>query len=66
MQTIDDIITTAEVVEVAKQSRHTPQVTCASRRRPMDTSEYAQAHGTLYRLYPRTSKRSRKQERRAA
>ncbi len=29
--------------------------------RPMDTSEYAQAHGTLYRLKPKTSKRARKQ-----
>jgi hypothetical protein len=40
----------------------TPQVTCASRRRPMDTSEYALKHGTLYRLKPKTSKRARKQQ----
>ena len=47
--------------EAAKKKPHTVQITCASRRRPIDTSEYALKHGTLYRRGPRTSKRTRKQ-----
>jgi hypothetical protein len=44
----------------------TLQVTCVSRRRPMDTSEYALKHGTFYRLGPKTSKRARRQAVQAA
>jgi hypothetical protein len=48
--------------EAAKITPPTVQITCASRRRPMDTSEYALAHGTLYHLGSKTSKRARKQQ----
>jgi hypothetical protein len=65
MQAIDDISTITEENESSagffSPTGKAPQVTCASRRRPMDTSEYALAHGTLYRLGPKTSKRARKQ-----
>lgn len=48
--------------EAAKITPPTAYVTCASRRRPIDTSEYALKHGTLYRLGSKTSKRARKQQ----
>jgi hypothetical protein len=69
MQAIDDTSTITEENEQSVFINRIPfpvrtsQITCASRRRPMDTSEYAQAHGTLYRLGPKTSKRARKQQR---
>jgi hypothetical protein len=49
--------------EAAKKKPPTVQITGANhyRRRPIDTSEYALKHGTLYRRGPRTSKRARKQ-----
>jgi len=49
--------------EAAKITPPTVQITGANhyRRRPIDTSEYALKHGTLYRRGPRTSKRARKQ-----
>ena len=69
MQAIDDISTITEENESAAgffsptgKAAHTAYVTCASRRRPIDTSEYALAHGTLYRLGSKTSKRARKQQ----
>ena len=69
MQAIDDISTITEENESAAgffsptgKAAHTAEVTYASRRRPTDTSEYAQVHGTLYRLKPKTSKRARKQQ----
>jgi len=73
MQAIDDISTITEENESSAglfsptgKAAHTAYVTCASRRRPMDTSEYAQAHGTLHRLGSKTSKRARKQAAQAA
>jgi hypothetical protein len=56
MQAVDDTSTITEENEQSVLKNRIPfpvrtsQITCASRRRPMDTSEYAQAHGTLYRL----------------
>jgi hypothetical protein len=58
MRAVDD--TTAKTVEAKTRFK------ISSRRRPMDTSEYAQAHGTLYRLGPKTSKRARKQQKQQA
>jgi hypothetical protein len=52
----------AELFAPTGKAAHTAYVTCASRRRPMDTSEYALAHGTLYHLGSKTSKRARKQQ----
>jgi hypothetical protein len=71
MQAVNDTSTSTETAAEDKLSTvnripfpvRTSQITCASRRRPMDTSEYVQAHGTLYRLGPKTSKRARKQQR---
>jgi hypothetical protein len=52
----------AELFAPTGKAAHTAYVTCASRRRPMDTSEYALAHGTLYHLGSKTSKRARKRQ----
>ena len=67
MQAVDDTSTITEENESSAgffsptgKAAHTAEVTCASRRRPADTSEYALDHGTLYRLKPKTSKRARK------
>jgi hypothetical protein len=68
MQAIDDTSTITEENEQSVFINRIPfpvrtsQITCASRRRPMDTSEYALAHGTLYHLGSKTSKRARKQQ----
>jgi hypothetical protein len=53
----------AELFAPTGKAAHTAgEWSLRSRRRPMDTSEYALAHGTLYHLGSKTSKRARKQQ----